>query len=105
MDYNTARYWIVIQWYVNFLPGWQVTSHIYKPLNTGWELIDPVRLTTWSIMSAPLDIHRIHFHVLYSEVDSGFHPLLVATTRLKANIEVKGMEIMKNRLAATNKDW
>ena len=60
-----------------------------------FQIIEPIRLTTWSIATAPRNLHRVHFYILYGEENSPVYPFLVATTQLKTRISIKWTDLVR----------
>lgn len=48
---------------------------------------DPVRVSTWSLVTVPRERHWMHFHEIYKKKESRVYPLISGTVRLSEKIE------------------
>ena len=55
---------------------------------------NPIRLTTWSILSVPRECHRIHLQIVYGQQEDPVYPIVVATSRLAVQVKLECMEMV-----------
>ena len=67
-----------------------------EDVGIGRGVLDPTRLTTWSIMTVPSEHHRVHVKEIYGAKEDAFYPIMVATTVLKSEIK-KAVVYLKTR--------
>lgn len=70
---------------------------------------DPIRITTWSLVTVPDERHMVHFHKMYTHKACAGHPLICGTSRLSdaihkilVDLRAQGkitLEASKDRLA------
>lgn len=66
--------------------------------------IDPIRTTTWSILSIPEEHHRIYFHTVSPDEDITIFPLVVATESFKAYLENQLCYLKQQKMLLSNEN-
>ena len=56
--------------------------------------LNPLRLTTWSILTVPRECHRIHLQIVYVTQEDPVYPIVVATSRLAVQVKLECMEMV-----------